>query len=407
MSKKMKRLLALFLSVLMVISLLPIMEMNVEAATKPKLAQKTTSIVVGGTSKIKVKNAPKGAKISYKSAKKSIATVSKKGQVKGVKAGTTNVTVSVKKNSKTTKLTCRVTVKKPNLSKSKLSLALGKTATLSVKNKPKIATYTWSSSNPKIVSVNKNGKVTAKAKGSATIKTKVKTAKKTYNLSCKVSVSAPSSDDKAQNYIVTFNSNGGSAVPSQTVKKNGLVQQPANPTRSGYTFNGWYITVNGGQKFDFKTAITANLTLYAHWDVGESVVPTIAVNNLSETETNNVDTEKIDVSGTASSVFGKIKEVTYSLKFSLDETASVTGKAEGTTEWTIKGLPLQVGTSFLTVTVCDAENRTIQKVITLNRLSTEIELSDNVVLYTEEQTAEIANDIIDYWVDDMGTVDDA
>lgn len=45
----------------------------------------------------------------------------------------------------------------------------------------------------------------------------------------------------------------------------GIVSQPKNPTRSGYSFVGWYTRAEGGQKFDFSTKITADLTLYARW----------------------------------------------------------------------------------------------------------------------------------------------
>ena len=120
MRKMSKRLVALLLSFLMVISMMPDAGLTVEAAAKPKLAKKSVSIVIGETSKIKVKNVPKGAKITYKSAQKSIATVSKQGNVKGVKSGTAKITVSVKKNAKTTKLAYKVIVKKPKLSKDKL-----------------------------------------------------------------------------------------------------------------------------------------------------------------------------------------------------------------------------------------------------------------------------------------------
>lgn len=277
MRKMSKRLVALLLSFLMVISMMPDAGLTVEAAAKPKLAKKSVSIVIGETSKIKVKNVPKGAKITYKSAQKSIATVSKQGNVKGVKSGTAKITVSVKKNAKTTKLAYKVIVKKPKLSKGKLSLVSGKTAKLSVKNKPKKAKYTWQSSNTKVATVNKNGKVAAKTKGTANIKVKVKAAKKTYSLSCKVTVKAKSNDPKTQTYKVTFDSNGGSAVAPQTVKKNGFAKQPANPAREGYTFDSWYTAANGGQKFSFRTAITGNIRLYAHWKSNNSEVQTYKV----------------------------------------------------------------------------------------------------------------------------------
>lgn len=70
MHKKSIKLAALLLSVLMVILMIPTTGLTVEAAANPKLAKKSVSIVIGGTSKIKVKNAPKGAKITYKSTKK-------------------------------------------------------------------------------------------------------------------------------------------------------------------------------------------------------------------------------------------------------------------------------------------------------------------------------------------------
>lgn len=267
MRKKLKRLIALLLSLLMVISLIPTTGLAVEAAAKPKLVKKSVSIVIGESSQIKVKNAPKRAKVTYKSTKKNIATVSEKGKVKGLKSGTAKIIVSVKKHSKTTKLNYKVTVKRPALSKNTLSLITGNTANISIKNKPKKAAYAWRSSNPQVAAVHNNGKVKAKAVGTTTIQVKVQTAKKTYNLSCKVTVRS-ASDDKnqvKQNYTVTFNSNGGSSVASQTVEENALITQPVDPVRSGYTFDGWYTAEGSGQKFDFNTAVTGNIVLYARW----------------------------------------------------------------------------------------------------------------------------------------------
>lgn len=63
-------------------------------------------------------------------------------------------------------------------------------------------------------------------------------------------------------YTVTFNSNNGTAVSSQTVKEGGKANKPANPTRNGYTFAGW--TLNGNT-YDFNSAVTGNITLVANW----------------------------------------------------------------------------------------------------------------------------------------------
>ncbi|MBT1167310.1 InlB B-repeat-containing protein [Bifidobacterium simiarum] len=68
--------------------------------------------------------------------------------------------------------------------------------------------------------------------------------------------------DATTTYTVSFDSAGGSSVASQTVRKNSKASQPATPTRSGYSFAGWY---SGSTKYDFSTPVTSNLKLTAHW----------------------------------------------------------------------------------------------------------------------------------------------
>ena len=68
-------------------------------------------------------------------------------------------------------------------------------------------------------------------------------------------------------YTVTFNSNGGTAVATKTVNYNSTVTRPSNPTKTGYTFGGWYTTSELATKYDFNTPITGNITLYAKWTI--------------------------------------------------------------------------------------------------------------------------------------------
>ena len=67
-----------------------------------------------------------------------------------------------------------------------------------------------------------------------------------------------------ENFTVTFNSNGGSAVDAQEIADGSLATEPTPPTLDGSTFEGWYtdndIFVNA---FVFTTPITADITLYA------------------------------------------------------------------------------------------------------------------------------------------------
>ncbi|MFQ6978003.1 MAG: InlB B-repeat-containing protein [Oscillibacter sp.] len=72
--------------------------------------------------------------------------------------------------------------------------------------------------------------------------------------------------DDSQWFTVTFNSNGGSTVASQTVKYNDKAKEPTAPTKSGYTFAGWYTEEQLTTKYVFDTPVTGNITLYAKWN---------------------------------------------------------------------------------------------------------------------------------------------
>ena len=63
-------------------------------------------------------------------------------------------------------------------------------------------------------------------------------------------------------YTVTFDSADGSAVDSQTVESGKTATKPADPTKEGFTFDGWYLD---GKLFDFSTPIEADITLKAQW----------------------------------------------------------------------------------------------------------------------------------------------
>ena len=77
--------------------------------------------------------------------------------------------------------------------------------------------------------------------------------------------------DQVPNYTVTFDSKGGSTVASQTIQSGGKATKPSDPTKTGYTFKHWS-TTDGGTAYDFNTAITGNLTLYAVWQINTYTV---------------------------------------------------------------------------------------------------------------------------------------
>ena len=69
---------------------------------------------------------------------------------------------------------------------------------------------------------------------------------------------------------VSFNAGEGSKVDFQTTAANGSVAKPADPTREGYTFAGWYTDEACTEAYDFSVAVTADMTLYAKWVKNEA-----------------------------------------------------------------------------------------------------------------------------------------
>ena len=64
-------------------------------------------------------------------------------------------------------------------------------------------------------------------------------------------------------YTVTFDSNGGTAIESVEVVRDRTVQQPADPTKVGYIFDGWYL---GEEEYSFEQTIKGPITLTAKWN---------------------------------------------------------------------------------------------------------------------------------------------
>ena len=78
-------------------------------------------------------------------------------------------------------------------------------------------------------------------------------------------VHAAEADPVVASYTVTFQANGGSSVSSQTVSAGDKVAQPSDPKRTGYSFLGWYTDKALTSPYDFNTAVTSDVTLYAKW----------------------------------------------------------------------------------------------------------------------------------------------
>ena len=153
-----------------------IMPTNAKAAKKAYIKTSTGSkatVFVGKTLKLNAKTVGKKKKITYKTSKKSVATVNKKGVIKGKKYGTAKITMKAS-GVKTKKITVYVRKAATGI---KLSSAqtinfykTGNTDQIKATALPggkqmASKTLTYKSSNPQVAVVNSKGKVTAKKGG--------------------------------------------------------------------------------------------------------------------------------------------------------------------------------------------------------------------------------------------------
>ena len=90
-----------------------------------------------------------------------------------------------------------------------------------------------------------------------------------------------SSGTTTRTYTAQFDTNGGSAVDKVKTDKNGKIERPADPTKEGYIFVGWYSDSKLTKPFDFSAELTANSTLYAKWKENNEIILTIGSQKIS------------------------------------------------------------------------------------------------------------------------------
>lgn len=68
-----------------------------------------------------------------------------------------------------------------------------------------------------------------------------------------------------ETYTITFETDGGTEIPDQIVKKTEKLKKPTDPEKANCIFEGWYTDTNFKKEYNFKKAVTKSFTLYAKW----------------------------------------------------------------------------------------------------------------------------------------------
>lgn len=119
----------------------------------------------------------------------------------------------------------------------------------------------WTSSKPSVIDA--NGKVTRQSTNQDVILAVTVTInglgrEKLFD----VTVLALSAS--TEEFIISFDANGGSLVPSQYIQQGHKVMRPDEPNKPGYTFEGWLLD---GVLYDFNQSVVNAFTLTAKWEV--------------------------------------------------------------------------------------------------------------------------------------------
>lgn len=184
--KKTKKLL-----VVMAVLILCLM-MVVPASAAIKISEKSITLIKGQRKTLRITGT--SSKVNWSSNKKAVATVTPNGEVTVKKKGTAIITAKVGKK----KYTCKVKVESPKLSKTSLTLAQGKTATLKLSGTTQ--KITWVSSNTKIATVTSTGVVKGVQAGNCTITATVGGKKYT----CAVTVQGKVENTQGESYTITY-----------------------------------------------------------------------------------------------------------------------------------------------------------------------------------------------------------
>ena len=285
------RLLSLFILTILISVLISGTE--VSAAKKISLNHTTRTMYTGNSLQLKVYEVPasRSSQLVWKSSSPQIATVNSSGKVRAKKAGTVNITVRLT-GSKNSKASCKIKIydKTKDLelvSDSAYTLSVGDFLQLQAKvtgSKKHTKPVSWKSSDYSVASITSNGLVTALRPGSAKMTASsggrhVSVTITVQNHQDPVTPDIPSdpvaptvpvtptvpSVPPSVSCTVTFMTNGGSLISTQTVEYGGTIIRPADPVRAGYTFGGWYRDYSLLSEYDFASPVTRNFTLFAKW----------------------------------------------------------------------------------------------------------------------------------------------
>ena len=216
---------------------------------------------------------------------------------------------------------------------------------------------------------------------------------------------------------VVFNTDGGTSISKQTLKKGERISEPETPIKEGYAFNGWYQNENDEKAFDFNQEITEDTTLIAKWSKvnGEySIGATNIENNNQNVENPNnnqlLNSELLDLVGETTYTVKHYKMNIDGITYAEPEVETKTGKANTTVTPEVKSYTGFTSPSTKTVNLESNGTTVVEYYYARNKYAVNLTMGEGIAevngagYYYYEQEVPISAEMssgytFDYWVD--------
>lgn len=116
-------------------------------------------------------------------------------------------------------------------------------------------------------------------------------------------------EKEPEEVTVTFNTNEGTTIDPVKVKVGEMATKPVAPTKTGYTFKGWYKDAECTTEYDFKAPVEKDTTVYAKWTVKKFQV-SFDINNCFGTAPSKIQVSYGDKVPDPSTLGGEVDYVT-------------------------------------------------------------------------------------------------
>ncbi len=227
---------------------------------------------------------------------------------------------------------------------------------------------------------------------------------------------------KSSTVSITFDSNGGTSISSQALRKGEKIEKPEDPQKSGYEFEGWYKDLNDEKAFDFNTEIKENETLVAKWsEIYKKDNNGFFANSITSNSTNQIqqnvnnsqssDLNLLDIVGNSTYTVKHYKMNLDGTTYAEPEVETKTGKINEKVTPEVKQYAGFTAPNTKTVLVNNNGSTVVDYYYTRNKYTVNLVMGEGIseingagTYYYEQEvpiSAKVSNGYtFNYWVDD-------